>query len=415
LHDGRRSARYGARYPPRAMSPRDADGSLDAGASRAARPEDFLELLERARQGRLKVYLGYAAGVGKTYRMLQEAHGLKQRGVDVVLAYIEPHDRADTLALVAGLEVVPRRKITFRGVTVEELDLEAVLARRPTIAVVDELPHTNAPGSKHGKRWEDVLELLEAGIHVLAAMNVQHVESLNDMVKQTAGVAVRETVPDSFLRRADQVVNVDVAVDELLERLKAGKVYPGAERTARALEAFFRVENLDALREITLREVAEDIHRRREDRRRAAGAGDAGKVASEDRVVVAMASASPRAKALLRRGSRLAGRLNATWFVVYVATPDEDPLRVDAEVQRRLHDNLELARTLGAEVVKLTGTDVPATILEFARARAAQHLVIGALLRVTLRDRLFGSVTERLIRAARGVGIYVMTFDEQDA
>lgn len=390
-------------------------GTLDPGASRPSRPEDFLELLERSRQGRLKVYLGYAAGVGKTYRMLQEAHGLKQRGVDVVLAFIEPHDRPDTQALVSGLEVVPRRRITFRGVTVEEMDIDAVLARRPTIAVVDELPHTNVPGSKHGKRYEDVLELLEAGIHVLAAMNVQHVESLNDMVKQTAGVAVRETVPDSFLRRADQVVNVDVAVEELLERLKSGKVYPGAERTARALEAFFRVENLDSLREITLREVAEDIHRRREDRRRAAGAVDADKVASEDRVVVAMASASPRAKALLRRGSRLAGRLNATWFVVYVATPDEDPLRVDAAVQRQLHDNLELARTLGAEVVRLTGTDVPETILEFARARAAQHLVIGAPLRVTLRDRLFGSMTERLIRAARGVGIYVMTFDERDA
>lgn len=390
-------------------------GSLDPGAARPSRPEDFLELLERSRQGRLKIYLGYAAGVGKTYRMLQEAHGLKQRGVDVVLAYVEPHDRPETQALVAGLEVVPRRRITFRGVTVEELDLEAVLARRPTIAVVDELPHTNVPGSKHGKRYEDVLELLEAGIHVLAAMNVQHVESLNDMVKQTAGVAVRETVPDSFLRRADQVVNVDVAVEELLERLKAGKVYPGAERTARALEAFFRVENLDSLREITLREVAEDIHRRREDRRRAAGAVDADKVASEDRVVVAMASASPRAKALLRRGSRLAGRLNATWFVVYVATPDEDPLRVDASVQRQLHDNLELARTLGAEVVKLTGTDVPETLLEFARTHAAQHIVIGAPLRVTLRDRLFGSMTERLIRAARGVGIYVMTFDEEDA
>ncbi len=393
-------------------------GSLDLGASRPTRPEDFLELLERSRQGKLKVYLGYAAGVGKTFRMLQEAHGLKQRGVDVVLAYIEPHDRPDTLALVEGLEVVPRRTVEFRGVRVEELDLDAVLARRPTIAVVDELPHTNVPGSRHGKRWEDVLDLLEAGIHVLGAMNVQHVESLNDLVKETSGVAVRETVPDSFLWRADQVVNVDVAVEELLERVRSGRVYPGSDRAARALEAFFRPENLDALREITLREVAEDLHRRREGRRRA-GASEAAVVTSEDRVVVAMASASPRAKALLRRGARLAGRLNATWFVVYVATPREDPLTLDAGVQRHLHDHLELARTLGAEVVRLEGTDVAATLLEFARARAARLIVIGAGAAASpwarLRELLLGSITDRLIREARGVGIYVMTWGEQDA
>lgn len=375
-----------------------------------SRPEDFLELLERSRQGRLKLYLGYAAGVGKTYRMLQEAHLLKQRGVDVVLGYIEPHDRADTLALVEGLALVPRRRVSYRSMTVEELDLDALLARRPTIAVVDELPHTNVPGSKHKKRYEDVLELLEHGIHVLGAMNVQHLESLNDMVRETSGIAVRETVPDSFLRRADQVVNIDVPVEELLERLKSGKVYQG-DRAVRALEAFFKVENLDALRELTLREVAEDIHRRRRGRREAEGAPAA---IVEDRVVVAMASASPRAKALLRRGSRLASHLNAIWYVVYVETPRESPLRLDATVQRHLHDHLELARTLGAEVVRLEGTDVPTTILGFARQHGAQHLVVGAPGRWTLRDRLFGSVTERLIREARGLGVYVMTFDQEE-
>jgi two-component system sensor histidine kinase KdpD len=379
-----------------------------------ARPEDFLELLERSRQGRLKIYLGYAAGVGKTYRMLQEAHLLRQRGVDVVLAYVEPHDRADTVALVQGLEVVPRRTVTYRGVTVDEMDLDAVLGRRPTIAIVDELPHTNVPGSRHEKRHQDVLELLEAGIHVIGAMNVQHVESLNDVVRETSGVAVRETVPDSFLRRADQVVNVDVPVEELLERLKSGKVYGGGDRAARALEAFFRIENLDALREITLREVAEDIHRRRQDRRRAGGAGDKDDVAAQDRVVVCMASASPRAKALLRRGSRLAGRLNATWYVLYVATPSEDAVHVDAAVQRLLLDHLELARSLGAEVVRLEATDVPEAILDFARRHGAQHVVIGAPLRRSLKDVLFGSVAERLIRDAHGVGIYVMTFDERE-
>lgn len=383
-------------------------GMMDASRGR---PEDFLELLERSRQGRLKIYLGYAAGVGKTFRLLQEAHLLRQRGVDVVVGFVEPHDRADTLALVEGLEVVPRRSVTYRGITVEEMDLDAVLARRPTVVVVDELAHTNVPGSRHRKRYEDVLELLQAGIHVLGAMNVQHVESLNDTIRQATGVMVRETVPDAFLRRADQAVNVDVPVDELLERIRGGKVY-GGDRAIRALEAFFTPENLDVLREVTLRELAEDLYRRRRRRGPPDAAVDA---AAEDRVVVAMASASPRAKALLRRGSRLAGHLNATWFVVYVATPREDPLRLDSAIQRHLHEHLELARNLGAEVVRLEGRDVVQTILEFAWGHGVQHVVVGAPGRRTWRDRLFGSVTERLIQRARGLGIYVMTFDEPGA
>src|SRR5436190_9477628 len=225
-----------------------------------SRPEDFLELVERAKRGRLKIYIGAAAGVGKTYQMLEEAHVLKKRGVDVVLAFIETHGRAETAALIAGLEVILRRRFEYRGVMVEEMDLDAVLARRPQVAVVDELPHTNVPGSRNKKRYQDVLELLDAGINVICAMNVQHLESLNDLVRQATDVIVRETVPDSFLKQADQVVNLDLAAEDLLERLRAGKIY-SAEKISWALEHFFKPENLSTLREIALREVAENIDR----------------------------------------------------------------------------------------------------------------------------------------------------------
>src|SRR5262245_17219756 len=189
------------------------------------RPEDFLELVERAKRGRLKVYIGSAAGVGKTYQMLEEAHALQKRGVDIVLAFVETHGRADTARLIEGLEVVPRRRVEYRGVAVEELDLDAVLARKPAIAVVDEIPHTNAPGSQNKKRFQDVLAILDAGINVIGALNIQHLESLKDLVERVTGVAIRETVPDSFLKESDQVVNLDLAVEDLQERLRAGKIY----------------------------------------------------------------------------------------------------------------------------------------------------------------------------------------------
>src|SRR5205823_1280345 len=220
------------------------------------RPEDFLELVERAKRGRLKVYIGPAAGVGKTYQMLEEAHALKKRGVDVVLAFIETHGRAETEALVEGLEVIPRRRMDYRGVTVEEMDLDAVLKRHPQLAVVDELAHTNIPGSRNRKRYQDVLELLEAGINVICAFNVQHLESLNDLVKQATDVVVRETIPDSFLKQADQVVNLDLAVEDLIERLRAGKIY-SQEKVAWALEHFFKPEKLSMLQENALRIDAE--------------------------------------------------------------------------------------------------------------------------------------------------------------
>lgn len=373
------------------------------------KPEDFLELLERSRRGRLKIYLGFAAGVGKTYRMLEEAHALKRRGIDVVLGYVEPHDRPETIALIDGLEVVPRKKIEFRGVAVEELDLAAVIRRKPTVAVVDELAHTNAPGLEHRKRYEDVLAILDAGINVMGAMNVQHIESLNDMIRKATNVVVRETVPDAFIARADQVVNVDVSIEDLLERLKAGKVYK-TEKVEQALASFFRPDNLANLREVTLREIAEDVGRRRE---REHGPEPATASATAGRVLVCLASNSPHAKELLRRGSRLAGKFNPRWFAAYVRTPSESPVRVDAEVQRRLHENLELARSLGAEVVQLEGDDVAGAILDFARKSSVQHVVVGRSYLPRWRELLRGSIIDRLIREARGLDVHVVTFEER--
>jgi len=373
---------------------------VSSGANPPLRPrsEDFLELVQRSKRGRLKLYLGFAAGVGKTYRMLEEAHALKKRGVDVVLAYVETHGRSETAGLVSGLEVVARKKIEYRGVTVDEMDVDAVLARKPDVAVVDEIPHTNAPGSVHRRRWEDVVALLDAGVNVIGALNVQHLESLNDLVERATGVAIRETVPDAFLREADQIVNLDLAVEDLLDRLKAGKIY-APEKVARALDEFFRDENLRTLRELALREVAESLGREG-DEKRPVGPQERGG-ATRGRILVAIASRSPRADALLRRGSRIAGRLNTDWFVVFVETPEETPVTIDAEAQRHLLSAIQLARDLGAEVVRLKDKNPAAAILDFARSHNVGHIVIGRSRQPWWKRLVSTPVPDRLIAEGR--------------
>jgi two-component system sensor histidine kinase KdpD len=381
-------------------------------AAARKRAEDFLELVERARRGRLKLYIGFAAGVGKTYRMLEEAHALQRRGVDVVLAFIETHGRADTAQLVAGLEQVPRRRVEYRGVVVEEMDVDAVLARKPQVVVVDEIPHTNVPGSRNPKRWQDVLELLAAGINVVGALNIQHLESLNDVVSRVAEVHVRETVPDSFLRHADQIVNIDLAVEDLQERLRGGKIY-AADKVARALENFFQEGNLSTLRELALREVAESLDRSA-DKARSGELRQGGDASGLGRVMVALSSNPPRAATLLRRGSRLAGRLNTDWFVVYVETPGESPTRIDAEAQRMLLANTEKARELGAEVIRLKGRDPVATLLDFARAHGVGHIVLGRSNQPRWKQ-LFGlSVPMRLIEEATGFDVHLVSLERDD-
>jgi len=364
------------------------------------RPEDFLELVERAKRGRLKLYVGFAAGVGKTYRMLQEAHELRRRGVDVVVAFVEPHGRAETASLVQGLEVVPRKRTDYRGVVVEEMDLDAVRERRPTVAVVDEIPHTNAPGSANRKRYQDVLALLDAGINVIGAMNVQHLESLNGLIERATGVAVRETVPDSFLKQADQVVNLDLAVEDLQERLRAGKIY-APEKIPWALENFFKDQNLATLRELALREVAESLDR-------AGVAKGAPELKASGRVMVCLASNPPRAKLLLSRGSRMAGRLNTDWFVVYVETPREAPNLIDSEAQRHLLANIDKARELGAEVVRIKSDDPAQALLDFARAHGIAHVIVGRSLQPWWKQVLFGSVLTRLIREGGDFDLHVV-------
>lgn len=372
------------------------------------RAEDFLELVERSKRGRLKVYIGFAAGVGKTYRMLEEAHALKKRGVDVVLAFVETHGRAETAALIEGLEVVPRHRIEYHGLSVEEMDLDAVLARRPQVAVVDEVAHTNVPGSPNTKRYQDIFEILDAGINVIAAFNVQHLDSLKDLVERATGVVIRETVPDIFLKKADQVVNLDLAVEDLLERLKAGKIYD-PQKISVALTNFFREENLSPLRELALREVAESLDRSNAAQRRLGE--ETRKIGSPDRVMVCMSSFSPRVAALLRRGSRMAGRLNTDWFVVYVETPEETPLRIDAEAQRHLLTNIEKARELGAEVVRLQNRDPVTALIDFARSHGVSHIIVGRSSQPWWRRLLGRSFVERMVEEADGFDLHIVSFE----
>jgi two-component system sensor histidine kinase KdpD len=362
-------------------------------------------------RGRLKLYLGFAAGVGKTHRMLEESRALRARGTDLVLGLIETHGRADLAPLLEGLEAVPPRRIDYRGVRVEEMDLDALLARRPAVAVVDEIAHTNVPGSRHRRRYQDVLALLDAGIDVIGGFNVQHLESLNDVVLRATGVTIRETVPDSFLRRADELVNLDLAVGDLLERLEAGKIYP-PERVAWAREHFFKPGNLATVRELALREVAESLDR--DQRRRREGAplpdGEPGGVGS--RVMVCLSSLPTRASALLRRGSRLAGRLNTDWFVVYVETPREAPHLIDAEAQRHLLANAETARELGAEVVQIRAEDPVPALLDFARSHGIGQIIVGRSRAPWWRRLLGRSVALRLVDEAAGFDVTVAAVEE---
>lgn len=363
-------------------------------------PEHFLHLIRQQQRGRLKVYLGFAAGVGKTFEMLQEAHRLKRQGVDVVVGIVETHGRAETAALLEGLEQVPRRKVEYRGVVLEEMDLDALLARRPTVALVDELAHTNAPESRNAKRYQDVEELLRAGTHVITTLNIQHLESLYDLVEQATGVKVKERIPDYVLGLADQIVNVDLSAEDLRERLQAGKVYP-AERVPRALESFFTPGNLTRLRELALEEIAHLLDKRR----RGQGGEDRG---GSERVMVCLSSRSPNAAALLRKGARLASRLNAPWYAVYIQTPREDLARVGAAAQRQITNTLTLAHQLGGTPMTFKGANVVSTIAAFAGEYGITHLVLGRTQRPWYR-RWFGqSVLDRLLQAVRGVDVIVV-------
>lgn len=370
---------------------------------REGRADTFLRLIRRAGRGRLKVYLGYGAGVGKTYQMLLEGHRLKEEAVDVVIGLVETHGRAETAKRIEGLEVVPRRRQEYRGVALEEMDLDAVLARKPQVALIDELAHTNVPGSRNPKRYQDIQDILAAGIHVVTTMNVQHLESLYDMVERATGVKIRERIPDTVLSEADEIVNVDLTTVDLRKRLMEGKIFP-PERIATALSNFFTESNLEELRELTLRELASQIDLRRRD------AAEEELFRGPDQIMVCLSSRGPNSEALLRYASRLAGRLNRNWFAVYVQTPSEEPTVIDARTQRILSGTLTLAKQLGAMVFTYKGEDVTDTLFRFAREYRVGTIVVGTSSPVPAWRRLLGkrSTTDRLVEDPRGMTIVVL-------
>jgi two-component system, OmpR family, sensor histidine kinase KdpD len=375
------------------------------------RAEDFLELVQQSKRGRLKLYIGFAAGVGKTYRMLEEAHALKKRGVDVVIGFIETHGRVETEALVQDLEAIPLRQVEYRGVIIEEMSINKVLKRNPAVALVDELAHTNPPDSRNKRRYQDVLELLNAGISVIGAFNIQHLESLNDLVERLTSVVVRETIPDSFIKQADQVVNLDLAVEDLQERLRAGKIYP-TDRIPWALEHFFKEQNLAHLRELSLREVAESLERAASKRPGTRESG-AEPVSTRSRVMVCVSSGSPRTPMLVRRGSRMAGRFNTDWFVVFVETPGESPNEIDAELQRHLMTNIEMAKELGAETVRLKSDDPVRAILEFAGSHNIGHIVVGRSGQPWWKQMFGRSIPLRLVREAKQFDLHIVSTEDE--
>lgn len=373
--------------------------------------EGFAELLARKRQGSLKVYLGYAAGVGKTYAMLQEGHRLRQAGFDVVIGYVEPHRRPETAALMEGLETVPPRLCRVGDALFPEVDVPAVLARRPQVALVDELAHTNAAGSPNPKRYRDVLDIMEAGINVITTLNVQHLEAVAERVETVTGIPVRERLPDAVLHRADQVVNVDVTKEELRERLRLGKIY-GPEQAERALMGFFTYQNLSLLRELCLREASGDQVRKITEQGLLSreAAGDA-----VEAVMVALSSDPTDAETLIRKGMRMASQFGSPCYVVYVRRPSETPTRIDAGLQRVLQNNLRLAALLGAEVVQLEGHDVPEALVNFASERNVRHAVFGKSRLSPLRERLRGSFILDFLHEAVGVDVHIVNTTPREA
>jgi two-component system sensor histidine kinase KdpD len=338
--------------------------------------------------------------VGKTYQMLEDAHALRVQGVDVVAGFIESHGRVETLAKIGDLEVIPRRRISYKGRELEEMDLPAILKRRPEIVLVDELAHTNVPGVENEKRYQDVEEILAAGIAVMTTVNIQHFESVQEIVSRVTGVEVRERVPDRLLRQADAVVNVDLPSEELIDRLRAGKIYP-AERITTALQNFFTEENLASLRELAMRQIADRLEAERR--------GTDGSAAAEPvgaKAMVAISSNPETTRALLRRASAIAGRLNTNWFAVYVRTKRDSPQRMSAREHRLLSENVTLAMELGAKVVWLQGDDVATELLRFAEEQGVTLAIFGKSRRPGLLRLIRPSPIDRFARLGTGVDVY---------
>ncbi|HWB29043.1 MAG TPA: universal stress protein [Vicinamibacterales bacterium] len=367
----------------------------------------LLARMQERDRARLRIYIGAAPGVGKTYEMLQEAHALRARGVDVVIGIVETYGRRDTEAQIKDLEIVPRRKVDYRGVLMEEMDVDGIIRRAPQACVVDELAHTNVPGSRHEKRYEDVLEILDAGIHVLTAVNIQHLETLNDAVARATGVRVRETVPDTFLDRADEVINVDVTVEELRHRLREGKIYR-PEKVEQALSNFFRKGNLSTLRELALRAVADEVGEKAASYRVREGLEPA---LIPERVMVCMSS-NALAPRVIRAGARIAGRLGSKWYAVYVETPQEQPGRIKGDDADALRENIRLAESLGAIVVRVKADKPADGLIAFAQREGVTHVIFGQTARARWELLWRGSTLDRFLSAVPDAAVQVVPLNE---
>ncbi|MGO8951073.1 MAG: universal stress protein [Ktedonobacterales bacterium] len=398
------------RYQLRDPRPIHIQEDVNAGEERVAQGETALESPSPPR-GQLRLYLGMAAGVGKTYAMLGEGRRRKARGTDVVIGYVETHKRLLTEEQIDSLEIIPRKKVTYRGVTLEEMDVEAILARHPSVALVDELAHTNVPGSRNAKRYQDVEELLAAGITVISTLNIQHLEGLNDIVETITGVRQRETLPDRLLEEADEIELVDIAPEALRARLRHGNVYP-PERAERALENFFSVANLTALRELALRRTAEQTENKLEalmhdqnDNEKPTWATPA-----TERVMVAF-DERPHSSQLLREGWRLSSALKAPLLAVTVApsSPAKRQARPGSgTADTALREHIKLAEDLGAEVIAVKGDNIADELARVARARHVTRIVIGQPSRSRWHELVFGSVVNRLLRESTGADIQVV-------
>ena len=383
--------------------------SYDGRVLEARRPsaEQLLARLQREKRPRLRIYIGAAPGVGKTYSMLQDAHMLRREGADVVVGLIETYGRAETEEQLRDLEVIPRRTIEYRGVVLEEMNIDAILARKPQLCVIDELAHTNVPGSRHEKRYQDVLELLDAGISVMGAVNIQHIESLNDAVGRVTGVRVRETVPDTFIDRADEVVNVDVTVEELRSRMRQGKIYR-PEKVEQALTNFFREGNLSTLRELALRAVADEVAEKSASYRKREGLEPS---LIPERVMVCMSSNAEAAR-VVRAGARIAGRLGARWYAVYVETPREAPDRIKPADREALARNITLAETLGATVVRVKADKPADGLIAFANREGITHVIFGQTARSRWEILTKGSTLNRFLDEVRDAAVQVVPFTQ---
>jgi two-component system sensor histidine kinase KdpD len=361
---------------------------------REKRAQQFLALNQSSTRGKLKIYIGMSAGVGKTYRMLQEAHRLLAAGVNIKVAFIETHKRKETEALLEGLPVIPRREVFYKGKRLEELDVQAILLLQPQVVIIDELAHTNIPGSKNEKRWQDVLDVLDSGIDVITAINIQHIESINEDVKSITGVEVQERVPDRMLQLADEVVNIDLTADELITRLKEGKIYDHT-KIQQALANFFQPEKILQLRELALKEVAGQVERKVD-----YSIEYQKNPFRHERFLACISSNEEIAQKIIRKTARLASYYNSKWFVLYVQTPKEAADKIPLDKQRHLINNFKNATELGAEVLQKKGNNIASEIIETVNEKGVTTLCLGKphlnLFQVILRTSVFNQLLKTL-------------------